>query len=59
MTISVRRRLDPWSNASDEPRLSDVLADPIIKMMMKTDGISQLAINDIVSSARQRLSGSK
>ena len=59
MTTSVRRRLDPWSNASDEPRLSDVLADPIIQMMMKTDGISQLVISDMVRSARQRLSGSK
>jgi hypothetical protein len=59
MTTSVRRRLDPWSNASDEPRLSDVLSDPIIQMMMKTDGISQLVISDMVRSARQRLSGSK
>ena len=59
MTTSVRRRLDPWSNASDEPRLSDVLSDPIIQMMMKTDGISQLVISDMVRSTRQRLSGSK
>ena len=59
MSIPSRRRFDPWSNASDEPRLSDVLADPIIQMMMKTDGISQLAINDIVRSVGLRLSGSK
>jgi len=59
MTTPSRRRLDPWSKACDEPRLSDVLADPIIQMIMKTDGISQRAINDVLHSARQRLSGLK
>lgn len=56
MTSSVRRKLDPWSNASEEPRLSDVLSDPIVQMLMKTDGISQLAINNILRRASQRLS---
>ena len=38
-----------------EPRLDDVLADPVVRLVMARDGVTLDDMRDVVSSARARL----
>lgn len=40
---------------SDEPRLADVLEDPVILAVMARDGIRRAEIDALVRAVRQRL----
>jgi hypothetical protein len=41
--------------AGTEPRLSDVLADPLVHLVMRRDGVSAHALHQIVAEARAGL----
>ena len=38
-----------------EPQLEDVLADPVVRLVMARDGVTLDEMRDVVSSARSRL----
>ncbi|MFT4076526.1 MAG: hypothetical protein QM647_13460 [Asticcacaulis sp.] len=39
-----------------EPTLDDLLADPLVQMVMRSDGISRGFVRELMDSARQALS---
>lgn len=43
----------------DEPRLADVLEDPVILAVMARDGVRRAEMDDLVRSVQQRLGGSQ
>jgi len=40
---------------NDEPRLEDVLVDPIVHAVMRRDAVSPVALNRLIAEARDRL----
>lgn len=38
-----------------EPTLDDLLADPLVQMVMRSDGISRGFVSELMDSARQAL----
>lgn len=48
MAVLKPRRPDPWLRAYDEPRIADVLADPIIQLLMKRDSLSSGLLQDVI-----------
>ena len=56
---SLRSRYDPWNAAWEEPRLAEVLADPIIQLMMGRDGVSSSLIQHIIRDACSKLRSRK
>ena len=40
---------------SDEPRLADVLEDPVILAIMARDGVRRAEMDDLVRAVQQRL----
>ena len=51
MTLMSRYYLSPRR----EPQLEDVLADPVVRLVMARDGVTLDDMRDVVSSARSRL----
>jgi hypothetical protein len=47
----------PWSRASDEPRLSDIIGDPIVRLLMKTDKVSRNELLALIALAQRRIDG--
>ena len=43
----------PW--LSEEPPLTEVIGDPVIAMMMRTDGVTLQALWAAIRAARRRL----
>ena len=43
-----------WSEAGIEPRLDDVLADPLVRTLMRRDGVSSEELRDILEALRAR-----
>ena len=44
-----------WGEAGIEPALQDVLADPLVHLVMQRDGVSMPALRAVVAAARARL----
>jgi hypothetical protein len=45
----------PFEHAGDEPRLDDILADPVTHLLMRYDGLSTEDVMQAVECARRRL----
>jgi hypothetical protein len=43
-----------WSQAGDEPPLEEALADPIVLLLMRSDGVTPARLRDFVAQARLR-----
>jgi hypothetical protein len=56
---SVKMRVSPisrsWQEPGQEPGLVDVLADPIVHLVMRRDGVSQAELRAVISRAQARL----
>lgn len=50
---SVRR--EPYAEAGIEPRLEDLLGDPLTHMLMRRDGVSDSNLRQLIGAAKQRL----
>ena len=42
-----------------EPTLDDLLADPLVQMVMRADGLSRGIVRELMETARQTLVGAK
>jgi hypothetical protein len=45
-----------WSQAGQEPALAEVLADPIIHLVMRRDGVTLAQLRGVIARARWALS---
>ena len=43
----------------DEPKLNELLADPILHLLLKRDGVSLEELQDLIERARRRRWGAK
>jgi hypothetical protein len=46
-----------WLSAGKEPPLAELLADPLIGLVMRRDGVSPAALRAVIATARHRLRG--
>ena len=44
-----------WQESGIEPSLEDMLADPLIRLVMQCDGISKADVEDVIDQTRARL----
>ncbi|HEY3918274.1 MAG TPA: hypothetical protein VGL83_10805 [Stellaceae bacterium] len=44
-----------WLEPGDEPALGDLLADPVLHLVMRRDGVSMTELCNHISQARLRL----
>ncbi len=44
-----------WQSAGEEPRLVDILADPIVQLVMRRDGVSLAQLQAVIARARAAL----
>jgi hypothetical protein len=54
---SVPRKSEDWLLSGTEPRLGDILADPLVHAVMRRDGVSQAQLRSIVARAQVCLRG--
>jgi len=54
-THSSAKPLAPWSRARDEPRLSDIIADPIVRLLMTRDKVSGNELLALIALARRHV----
>ena len=52
---TLARRRDPWAGAGIEPSLAEVLADPLIHLIMRRDGVTPPELRAVVDAAKARL----
>jgi hypothetical protein len=45
---------DPWARAGIEPRLEEVLADPLVHQVMRRDGVTEAALRGVIDRAQAR-----
>ena len=48
----------PWSRARDEPRLSDIINDPIVRLLMTKDKVSGNELLALIALARRHVGDS-
>jgi hypothetical protein len=46
-----------WRDAGTEPDLAEVLADPVVHLVMRRDGVSPCQLRKVIAEARKRLRG--
>ena len=46
---------DPWGEACSEPKLSDVLADPLVHLVMRRDGLARTDVEAAVAFGQRQL----
>lgn len=55
----MRMRLSPicrsWQEPGKEPCIADILADPIVHLVMRRDGVSLAELHAVVSRAQAKL----
>jgi len=51
--VSTRRALDPWR--SGEPTLADLMADPIVHLLMRRDGLTADDVWPVLTEASRTL----
>lgn len=44
-----------WSGPGQEPALSEVLADPLVHLVMRRDGVSRAELDAIIARAQANL----
>jgi hypothetical protein len=44
-----------WREAGTEPDLAEVLADPMVHLVMRRDGVSPCQLRRVIAIARKRL----
>jgi len=49
---SAVRRVRPWSTGGCEPRLDDVLTDPIVLQVMRRDGVEPAQLRALIADVR-------
>jgi hypothetical protein len=49
------RRREPYSQAGDEPRIEDILNDPLTGALMRRDGVSEDSLRALISNVRVSL----
>ncbi len=45
----------PWGEAGSEPKLSDVLADPLVHLVMRRDGLKRADVEAAVALGQRQL----
>jgi hypothetical protein len=45
----------PWRFAGEEPPLGELLADPLLHLVMKRDGVTEAALQAVIEAARGKL----
>jgi len=50
---------DHWRTAGREPSVGDTLADPIVRLLAHSDGVSEREIRDAIRAARSAESVSR
>jgi hypothetical protein len=48
-------RLEDWSEAGREPALAEVLADPLVHVVMRRDGVTRAELEAVIRLGRSRL----
>ncbi len=48
-------KAQPWRFAGEEPALDELLADPLLHLVMKRDGVSEAALQAVIEAARVKL----
>ena len=43
----------PWGGPGIEPRLCEMLADPVMQAIMRSDGVSRAALEAFIAEARR------
>ena len=51
------QRARPWSAGGCEPRLDDLLADPIVRLVMRRDGVEPAQLRALIADVRVRQRG--
>jgi hypothetical protein len=46
-----------WLEAGEEPSLAEVLADPLVHLVMRRDGVSRSQLETVIARARARRRG--
>lgn len=41
--------------SGEEPRLEDILADPIVRILMRRDAVGEQGLREVIAEARGRL----
>jgi len=44
-----------WGSPGIEPPLCEVLADPLVQTVMRSDGVSRAALDSVIAHAQRRL----
>ena len=44
-----------WSSGGTEPALADLLADPIVHLVMRRDGVSEETLRRVIAAAQTML----
>ena len=52
---SLVRNAQPWSEAGDEPDLAEMMADPIVQLVMARDHLSRADVDSAVAFGRRQL----
>ena len=52
---SMELKRTPFSGAGDEPALPDLLADPILQLLMRRDRLAEDELNKVIEHGRQAL----
>ncbi len=50
---------DAWLGAGQEPDLAEVLADPLVHLVMRRDGVTPAALAAVIAAARARWRGDR
>lgn len=46
-----------WLGSGTEPALEEVLADPLVHLVMRRDGVTPAQLGAVIAAARARLGG--
>jgi len=56
--ILAQAKADAYSEAGVEPSLAEVMAEPIVRAVMRRDSVSEETLIGVITRARARLLGS-
>jgi hypothetical protein len=45
----------PWTRAGAEPSLAEILADPIVHLVMRRDGVAEIELRLVIAAAQARI----
>ena len=48
-------RMDPYAEGGTEPKLDDLLHDPVTEAIMRRDGVSLASLQSLIVAARKEL----